>query len=171
MHARHAIPTSGRSFTKIRILKASLPVGEAGETDAGCTDPGEPSCRRRRQRPQSPAFSQLESKQILDKCLRCHAETLSRANIRRSRTLRTTWCVRTATPFINPRCRSFCWPACNPSFATAVMLTFVHSFPCRSNTGQRRGDRLHRIAITRTALSAHVEEMLKGSHVEAGPGE
>ncbi|MBZ5592995.1 MAG: DmsE family decaheme c-type cytochrome [Acidobacteriia bacterium] len=30
------------------------------------------------------AFSQLEPKQILDNCLRCHAETLSRANIRRS---------------------------------------------------------------------------------------
>src|ERR1700694_1118009 len=30
------------------------------------------------------AFSQLQPKQILDNCLRCHAETLSRANIRRS---------------------------------------------------------------------------------------
>jgi len=30
------------------------------------------------------AFSQLEPKQILDNCLRCHAQTLSRANIRRS---------------------------------------------------------------------------------------
>jgi DmsE family decaheme c-type cytochrome len=30
------------------------------------------------------AFSELEPKQILDNCLRCHGETLSRANIRRS---------------------------------------------------------------------------------------
>ena len=30
------------------------------------------------------AFSQLEPKQILDNCLRCHGETLPRANIRRS---------------------------------------------------------------------------------------
>jgi DmsE family decaheme c-type cytochrome len=30
------------------------------------------------------AFSELQPKQILDNCLRCHAETLSRANIRRS---------------------------------------------------------------------------------------
>ena len=30
------------------------------------------------------AFSELEPKQVLDNCLRCHAETLSRANIRRS---------------------------------------------------------------------------------------
>jgi DmsE family decaheme c-type cytochrome len=30
------------------------------------------------------AFSELQPKQILDNCLRCHAQTLSRANIRRS---------------------------------------------------------------------------------------
>ncbi len=30
------------------------------------------------------AFSELQPKQILDKCLRCHGETLSRSNIRRS---------------------------------------------------------------------------------------
>lgn len=30
------------------------------------------------------AFSQLAPKQVLDNCLRCHAETLGRANIRRS---------------------------------------------------------------------------------------
>ena len=30
------------------------------------------------------AFSELKSKQVLDACLRCHNETLSRANIRRS---------------------------------------------------------------------------------------
>jgi DmsE family decaheme c-type cytochrome len=30
------------------------------------------------------AFSELQPKQVLDNCLRCHSETLSRANIRRS---------------------------------------------------------------------------------------
>jgi DmsE family decaheme c-type cytochrome len=30
------------------------------------------------------AFSQLQPKQVLDNCLRCHSQTLSRANIRRS---------------------------------------------------------------------------------------
>ena len=50
----------------------------------GCHGPGGAHVAAGGGKPTIVAFSQLQPKQILDKCLRCHAETLSRANIRRS---------------------------------------------------------------------------------------
>jgi len=49
-----------------------------------CHGPGQPHVQARGGKQTIVAFSQLQSKAILDNCLRCHAETLSRANIRRS---------------------------------------------------------------------------------------
>ena len=49
-----------------------------------CHGPGKAHVEARGGKATIVAFSQLEPKQILDNCLRCHAETLSRANIRRS---------------------------------------------------------------------------------------
>ena len=50
----------------------------------GCHGPGAAHVEAHGGKATIVAFSQLEPKQILDNCLRCHAETLSRANIRRS---------------------------------------------------------------------------------------
>jgi DmsE family decaheme c-type cytochrome len=49
-----------------------------------CHGPGRAHVAARGGKASIVAFSQLEPKQILDNCLRCHAETLSRANIRLS---------------------------------------------------------------------------------------
>ncbi len=50
----------------------------------GCHGPGQAHVEARGGKATIIAFSQLQPKQVLDNCLRCHAETLSRANIRRS---------------------------------------------------------------------------------------
>ena len=49
-----------------------------------CHGPGKTHVEARGGKATIVAFSELQPKQILDNCLRCHAETLSRANIRRS---------------------------------------------------------------------------------------
>jgi DmsE family decaheme c-type cytochrome len=50
----------------------------------GCHGPGGAHVAAGGGKPTIVAFSQLQPKQILDNCLRCHSQTLSRANIRRS---------------------------------------------------------------------------------------
>jgi len=50
----------------------------------GCHGPGKAHVEARGGKATIVAFSELQPKQVLDNCLRCHAETLSRANIRRS---------------------------------------------------------------------------------------
>ncbi len=50
----------------------------------GCHGPGAAHIEARGGKATIIAFSELAPKQVLDNCLRCHAETLSRANIRRS---------------------------------------------------------------------------------------
>jgi DmsE family decaheme c-type cytochrome len=49
-----------------------------------CHGPGKAHVDARGGKATIVAFSELQPKQVLDNCLRCHAETLSRANIRRS---------------------------------------------------------------------------------------
>lgn len=49
-----------------------------------CHGPGKAHVAARGGKATIVAFSQLEPRQVLDNCLRCHATTLSRANIRRS---------------------------------------------------------------------------------------
>ena len=50
----------------------------------GCHGPGKAHVEARGGKATIVAFSDLQPRQVLDNCLRCHAETLSRANIRRS---------------------------------------------------------------------------------------
>jgi DmsE family decaheme c-type cytochrome len=50
----------------------------------GCHGPGKAHVEARGGKATIIAFSELQPQQVLDNCLRCHAETLSRANIRRS---------------------------------------------------------------------------------------
>ncbi|MGI8743515.1 MAG: DmsE family decaheme c-type cytochrome [Bryobacteraceae bacterium] len=50
----------------------------------GCHGPGKAHVEGRGDKKAIIAFSELKPKQVLDNCLRCHNETLSRANIRRS---------------------------------------------------------------------------------------
>ena len=50
----------------------------------GCHGPAKAHVEARGGKATIVAFSQLEGKAVLDNCLHCHAETLSRANIRRS---------------------------------------------------------------------------------------
>jgi DmsE family decaheme c-type cytochrome len=50
----------------------------------GCHGPGQAHIDAKGGRATIVAFSELQPKAILDNCLRCHAETMSRANIRRS---------------------------------------------------------------------------------------
>ncbi len=50
----------------------------------GCHGPGKAHVEARGGKATIVAFSELSARQVLDNCLRCHAETLSRANIRRS---------------------------------------------------------------------------------------
>ncbi len=49
-----------------------------------CHGPGKAHVEARGGKATIVAFSELQPRQVLDNCLRCHAETLSRANIRRS---------------------------------------------------------------------------------------
>ena len=50
----------------------------------GCHGPGKAHVEARGGKATMIVFSELQPKRTLDNCLRCHAETLSRANIRRS---------------------------------------------------------------------------------------
>ena len=62
-------------------------VADKPPADAGCESchgPGQAHVEARGGKATIVAFSELKPKPILDNCLRCHAETLSRANIRRS---------------------------------------------------------------------------------------
>lgn len=49
-----------------------------------CHGPGKAHVEARGGKASIIAFSELQPRQVLDNCLRCHAETISRANIRRS---------------------------------------------------------------------------------------
>lgn len=50
----------------------------------GCHGPGSEHVAAKGDKTKIAAFSQMAPKQVLDNCLRCHAESLGRANIRRS---------------------------------------------------------------------------------------
>jgi DmsE family decaheme c-type cytochrome len=50
----------------------------------GCHGPGQSHVQAHGGKATIVAFSQLQPQQVLDKCLTCHAEALSRANVRRS---------------------------------------------------------------------------------------
>jgi len=50
----------------------------------GCHGPGSDHIASKGDRTKIIAFSQIQPKQVLDNCLRCHAESLGRAQIRRS---------------------------------------------------------------------------------------
>ena len=65
----------------------SIASGKEKPENTGCESchgPGAAHVEARGGKATILAFSQMQPKQILDNCLRCHAETLSRANIRRS---------------------------------------------------------------------------------------
>ena len=65
----------------------SLAAGDLPAQDTGCESchgPGQAHVEARGGKATIVAFSELQPKQVLDACLRCHSETLSRANIRRS---------------------------------------------------------------------------------------
>ncbi len=64
------------------IASGKEPVERTG--CESCHGPGKPHVDARGGKATIIAFSQIPSKDILDNCLRCHAETLSRANIRQS---------------------------------------------------------------------------------------
>src|SRR5713101_4413033 len=64
------------------IAAGNLPAEQTG--CESCHGPGKAHVEGRGGKATIIAFSELDPKQVLDKCLRCHAETLSRANIRRS---------------------------------------------------------------------------------------
>ncbi len=64
------------------IASGKEPVERTG--CESCHGPGKAHVDARGGKATIVAFSQIPSKDILDNCLRCHAETLSRANIRRS---------------------------------------------------------------------------------------
>jgi DmsE family decaheme c-type cytochrome len=64
------------------IASGKEPVERTG--CESCHGPGKAHVDARGGKATITAFSQIPSKDILDNCLRCHAETLSRANIRRS---------------------------------------------------------------------------------------
>ncbi len=65
----------------------SVASGKEAPEQAGCESchgPGKAHVEAKGGKATIVAFSELQPKAILDNCLRCHAETLSRANIRRS---------------------------------------------------------------------------------------
>ncbi len=65
----------------------SIASGQEPSDKTGCESchgPGQAHVQARGGKSSIIAFSTLAERQILDNCLRCHAETLSRANIRRS---------------------------------------------------------------------------------------
>ncbi len=64
------------------IAAGDLPPAETG--CESCHGPGKAHVDERGGKASIIAFSELSSKETLDNCLRCHANTLSRANIRRS---------------------------------------------------------------------------------------
>jgi DmsE family decaheme c-type cytochrome len=64
------------------IASGKEPVERTG--CESCHGPGKAHVDARGGKATIVAFSQIPSKDILDNCLRCHTETLSRANIRRS---------------------------------------------------------------------------------------
>jgi len=64
------------------VASGKEPVDRTG--CEGCHGPGKAHVEAKGGKATILAFSQLQPKEILDNCLRCHSETLSRANIRRS---------------------------------------------------------------------------------------
>ena len=64
----------------------SLASGREAENTGceSCHGPGQAHVQARGGKASIVAFSQLASEKVLDACLRCHGQTLSRANIRRS---------------------------------------------------------------------------------------
>lgn len=79
-------PDVWSTFYKNPHYKSVASGKEAAEL-AGCESchgPGKAHVEAKGGKATIVAFSELQPKAILDNCLRCHAETLSRANIRRS---------------------------------------------------------------------------------------
>src|ERR1039457_1613192 len=64
------------------IAAGTLPPERTG--CEGCHGPGKAHVEARGGKATIVAFSQLSPEKVLDACLRCHSQTLSRANIRRS---------------------------------------------------------------------------------------
>ena len=79
-------PDIWSAFNKNPHYKSILSGKESPDRTGceGCHGPGKAHVEARGGKATIVAFSQLQPKQVLDNCLRCHAETLSRANIRRS---------------------------------------------------------------------------------------
>ncbi len=79
-------PDVWANFYKNPHYKSIISGKEAPERTGceGCHGPGKAHVEARGGKATIVAFSELQPKRVLDNCLRCHAETLSRANIRRS---------------------------------------------------------------------------------------
>jgi DmsE family decaheme c-type cytochrome len=71
-----------KSLAAAPAVKQGEPVQPAG--CESCHGPGKAHVEARGGKSTIVAFSELSPRRILDRCLACHAETLSRANIRRS---------------------------------------------------------------------------------------
>lgn len=83
---RSCHPDVWANFFKNPHYKSIASGKEAPERTGceGCHGPGKAHVEARGGKATIVAFSELLPRQVLDNCLRCHAETLSRANIRRS---------------------------------------------------------------------------------------
>jgi len=109
------------------------PPGRSG--CEGCHGPASEHVAAKGDKTKIVAFSQLKPKQVLDNCLRCHAESLGRANIRRSsHTLANIACntchsihKSKAQKFLlaKEQQRDVCY-ACHPSVRTQFSLPFKH---------------------------------------------
>src|SRR5882724_4526829 len=64
------------------LLNASLPPSAQG--CESCHGPGQKHIENRGGKATIQAFSLMQPKQVLDSCLTCHSQTLSRSNIQRS---------------------------------------------------------------------------------------
>src|SRR5437764_11223867 len=65
----------------------SIASGKEPPESTGCESchgPGKAHVESKGDKSKIVAFSQLQPRQVLDNCLRCHSESLSRSNIRRS---------------------------------------------------------------------------------------
>jgi DmsE family decaheme c-type cytochrome len=83
---RSCHPDVWANFYKNPHFKSVASGKEAPERTGceACHGPGKAHVEARGGKATIVAFSELQPRQVLDNCLRCHAETLSRANIRRS---------------------------------------------------------------------------------------
>lgn len=79
-------PNIAVDFFRNPHAKSLVPASTAPEKSGceGCHGPGSEHVSARGDKTKIVAFSLLEPKQVLNNCLRCHAESLGRMNIRRS---------------------------------------------------------------------------------------